>query len=270
MHRTLFSPTMIETFRTCRRAYDLAFIKGVTSRNPERLVVVCKHFILRALAQINKGKITSVTQVQKYMGQNWPADTITEIICDKDYATRAFLHVYKTLLHYVDNPYIPKGAQVVGAALKVRARVPHLRVYVEDTLDLVLWYPDRRQLEFVDFQVQPAKAIDPAWPSADLLVKKFLAERLKTRWPFEWLAITSKRVAPYEVAALNLNIEETTYRLHWREIVKNLEQMKMFEASDPKDYGVHPNGTCRHCQLLETRLSDDTSAGEFASVSLSA
>ena len=253
MHRTLFSPTMIETFRTCRRAYDLAFIQGAAEKNPERLAVICKHFILRALAQINKGKITTITQVQKYMGQYWPLEAVTAVGREKDQATRAFLHVYKTLLHYVDNPYKPEGAQVVGAALKVRARVPHVRVYVEDTLDLVLWYPERRQLEFVDFQIQQTKAFDPAWPSAELLVKKFLADRLKTRWPFEWLAITSQRVGASEYAPVNLNIEETTFRLHWRELVHNLEQLKEFESSEYKDYGSHPQGSCRHCQRLEGR-----------------
>jgi len=267
MHRTLFSPTMIETFRSCRCAYDLAFIKGAADQSPERLAVVCKHFILRALAQINKGKITTIPQIQKYMGQYWPADAITKVGRDKDQATRAFLHVYKTLLRYVDNPYRPPGTKVVGAALKVRARIPHVRVYVEDTLDLVLWYPDRRQLEFIDFQIQPTKAFDPAWPTADLLIKKFLAERLKTRWPFEWLAITSQRIGTGEFAPVNLNIEETIYRLHWRELVKDLEQMKEFESSDPKDYGAHPNGSCHHCRSLEARSQKPY---EAANVSLTA
>jgi hypothetical protein len=244
---------MIETFRTCRQAYDLAFIQGAAEKSPERLAVICKHFILRALAQINKGKITSVTQVQKYMGQHWPLEAVTAVVREKDQATRAFLHVYKTLLHYVDHPYKPEGAMVVGAALKVRARIPHVRVYVEDTLDLVLWYPDKRQLEFVDFQIQQPKAFDPSWPSAELLVKKFLADRLKTRWPFERLAITSQRVGASEYAPVNLTIEETIYRLHWRELVKDVEQMKEFETSEYKDYAGHPQGNCRHCQSLEGR-----------------
>jgi alkylated DNA nucleotide flippase Atl1 len=254
---------MIETFRACKRAYELAFIKGLADQEPERLAVVCKHFILRALAQINKGKITSITQVQKYMGQHWPADQVGQLAVDKDDAGKAFLYIYKTLLRYVVSPYAPQEARVVGAALKVRARVPHVRVYLEDTLDLVLWYPQQLRLEFVDFQIQPAKAFDPAWPSADLLVKKFLAERLKTRWPFERLSITGQRVGIDDFSPINLNLEETTFRLHWREIVKNLEQMKEFESSDSKDYGPHPHGACRHCHILETRSSkfvqaDDT------------
>jgi hypothetical protein len=259
---------MIETFRTCRHAYDLAFLKG-EFESPERLSVVCKHFILRALAQVHKGKITNISQMQKYLGQNWPADKVSEVTQDKDSAARAFLFVYKTLLRYVINPSIPTGARVVGAALKVRARVPHVRVYVEDTLDLVLWYPDKLKIEFVDFQIQAPKAIDPAWPSAELLVKKFLAERLQTRWPFEKLSISSQRVGIDDFAPLKTHLKETTYRLHWLELVKNLEQMKEFEMSDPKDYGTHPQGNCVHCEILRSRLSR-SSRIEAAEISLSA
>lgn len=257
MHRTLFSPAMIETFRTCRYAYNLAFLGG-SLESPERLSVICKQFILRALAQVHKGKVTNIPQMQKYLGQNWPDDKVSAASANKDTATRAFLFVYKTLLHYVVKPSIPEGARVVGAALKVRARIPHVRVYVEDTLDLVLWYPDKLKIEFVDFQIQAPKAIDPAWPSADLLVKKFLAERLQTRWPFEKLSIACQRVGMEDFAPIKCHLKETTYRLHWLELVNSLEQMKEFEMSDPKNYGAHPAGTCSHCEILEARLANSS------------
>lgn len=270
MHRTLYCPDMIETFRTCRRAYELAYMGESSCQGPDKLAVICKHFILRALAQINKGRIATIPQVQKYMGQHWPADKMSEVALDKEMAARAFLHVYKTLLRYVGTPYCTPGAKIVGVALKVRARVPHVRVYVEDTLDLVLWYPAEQKLEFVDFQIQAPKTFDPAWPSTALLVKKFLAERLQTRWPFETLSIVSQRVGVNEYTPVRMNIEETTYRLHWSEVVRNLEEIKEFESQEPKEYGVHPAGSCHHCKVLETRCRKVMETNEEHSVSLSA
>jgi hypothetical protein len=218
----------------------------------EKLGTICKQFILRTLAEINKGRIRTVPQVQKYMGSHWPLDKVSDGY-DKESLTKAFLFTYKTLTKYVSKPYAPAGAKPVGVALKVRARVPHVRVYLEDTLDLVLWYPDEQKLEFVDFQIHPTRACDPAWPNASTLVKKFLAERLKTRWPFERLSLISQQVSPEDCAPLALKIDEPTYRLHWLDLVNTLEQIKIFESSElPDDYSNHSK-TCRHCQILEDR-----------------
>jgi hypothetical protein len=241
---------MIETFKTCSRAYNLAFLRGMSS--PDKLGVVCKQFILRTLAEINKGKLATVPQVQKYMGANWPLEKATNGH-EKENLTKAFLFTYKTLTKYVTNPYAPANAKVVGVALKVRARVPHLRVYLEETLDLVLWYPDERKLELIDFQIQPVKACDPSWPTPSTLVKRFLAERLKTRWPFETLSLVTQRVGSQDFAPLPVKIDETTYRLHWLDIVTALEQMKIFESRDlPEDLTEHTK-SCRYCQILEER-----------------
>jgi hypothetical protein len=257
MHRTLFSPTMIETFRACDRAYQLAFMNEATGLAHERLGVICKQFILRAVAQINRGKLRTASEVQKYMGQYWPSDKLNGSYYDKDAIAKAFFFVYKTLLRYVASPYTPAGATAVGSALKVRARVPHVRVYIEDTLDLVLWYPETAKLELVDFQIQPIKAFDPAWPTSSVLIKKFLAEKLQTRWPFEELAITRQRIGTEDFASVSLNIEETTYRLHWDELVKNLEQMRELENSGGSSQILAKHENCRYCQILQSRVSDD-------------
>jgi hypothetical protein len=253
VHKTLYTPTMIETFKTCTRAYDLAFLRTMPA--PDKLGVVLKHFILRGLAEINKGKITTVQQVQKYMGQHWPLEKVGD---NKDGSTKAFLFAYKTLTKYVNKPYASAQAKVVGVALKVRARVPHLQVYLEDTLDLVLWHPEEKSLEFVDFQIQPVKASDPAWPSASTLVKKYLAEKLQTRWPFERLSLITQRVGPQDHAPIPIEIDETIYRLHWFDIINTLAQIKSFENSEvPEDVADH-NKRCRHCQIIEERYSDAT------------
>ncbi len=135
MHRTLYSTPMIETFRACKRAYALTFLKS--RPEPESLSFICKQFLLRAIAQINRGKITTVSQMQKYIGQYWPAERLGNHH-SREAVTKAFLAVYKTCLHYLANPYRPQGSRVVGIALSVRARVPHVQVYIEDTFDLIL------------------------------------------------------------------------------------------------------------------------------------
>lgn len=85
-----FTPAMIETFRSCQKAYELASIKFTNGGAPVRASVICKKFILRALAEINRGKLDSVNQVQKYMGQNWPVEKLEDQIGEKEKATRAF------------------------------------------------------------------------------------------------------------------------------------------------------------------------------------
>ncbi len=267
MHRTLYTPAMIETFRTCRRAYDLAFLR--TMPETEKLSVICKQVILRGLAEIHKGKICSVTNVQKFMGQNWPLDKASDQLKDKDHATKAFLYVYKTLSRYVAKPYASPEQKIVGVALKVRARVPHVRVYLEDTLDLILWSPEEKKLEFVDFQIQPVRAFDPAWPNSSVVVRKFLAERLQTRWQFDTLSLVTQRVGLQEYSPLRNNIEETTYRLHWSELVKTLEEIKAFEQVPPKEELMRQSAHCWHCETIENRIASAQDDEQFA-ISLTA
>jgi hypothetical protein len=235
---------MVETFRVCKRAYELAFSKYVIGATASSASSICKRFILKGIAEINRGRFTNVNQVQKFMGQHWPVDKVDEYFCDKENNTKAFLFAYKTLSHYVNNPYKPSGAQIVAVALKLRARVAHLRVYVEDTVDLVLWYPERRLLEFVDFQTHP-------WPSAEMLFKQHLAERLKMRWPFERLVMTTCRVGKNEIdtAAVNLD-DSSTSRLHWQELLKTLEEMKQPPAKESQPCSASKTEDCRYCSAL--------------------
>src|SRR5271167_312009 len=76
MDKTLFTPPMIETYRACPKAYHLAF--GLARNTGETLnsKAVCKKFLLKALGEINKGRVTSVHQVQKFMGMHWPVDKL--------------------------------------------------------------------------------------------------------------------------------------------------------------------------------------------------
>ncbi len=269
MHRTLFTPAMIETFRSCKKAYELASIKFTNGGAPVRASVICKKFILRALAEINRGKLDTVNQVQKYMGQNWPVEKLEDQIGEKEKATRAFLFAYKSLIKYVSKPYKPRDAQVVAVALKVRARIAHVRVYVEDTLDMVLWHPSEKRLEIVDFQLQPLKPFDPAWPSSSVLVKYYLAEKLKTRWPFEKLTMTSYRVGTQDFHPISINLEESMYRLHWSELVKTLDEMKE-DKSESKTCVLHAKGSCQYCNNLVSEPINDKPGDANTSFRLSA
>src|SRR5580658_8800407 len=99
MHRTLFTPSMVETFRTCKRAYAAAYVRFTAGSN-RSLSGACRRFLLRALAEVNKGKLTSVQQVQRYVGQEWPLDRVSEDSSQKEVCTRAFLFALKALTRY--------------------------------------------------------------------------------------------------------------------------------------------------------------------------
>ena len=53
MHRTLFSPSMVETFRSCKRAYEIAFSKYADGNGSSSAAAICRKFILKGIAEIN-------------------------------------------------------------------------------------------------------------------------------------------------------------------------------------------------------------------------
>ena len=249
MDRTLFSPSMLEAFRACKRAYLLAYSgEGVSSR-AAGASAICKRFILRGLCQINRGLVSTPSQLQKFMGQHWPIEQLHDQPGGKDSATRAFLYAYKTLLQYSATPYRPQGSQIGAVALKVRSRVPNSKVYIEDVFDLVLWHPEEKKLELVLFHLKPLRGQAAAWPSPSTLVRQHLAERLKVRWPFEKLVLTMIKVGPGEMRESSATLEESLYRLHWPEIVKSLEEMQ-----DLTEVPGHDDAHCQYCQALEGQL----------------
>ncbi len=259
MHRTLFTPSMIDTFRSCRRAYELAFAKFSIGFRSGSLAGECKRFILKAISEINKEKLANTQQVQKYMGQGWPLERSEEESPEREMATRAFLFAFKSLIRYVNKPYKPNGAEIAAVGLKVRARVAHVRVYVEDTFDLVLWHPNEKRLELVNFQMQPIKPVNPAWPSVSFLVKAYLAERLKVRWPFEKLSITTYRIGTQEYPAMTVLVDEPLYRAHWDELAKTLEEMKQAPANPQPCSSAT---LCKYCAALK-RASVFESAASY-------
>jgi hypothetical protein len=251
MHRTLFTPSMVETFRACKRAYEMAFSRYANGSANATAAAICRRFILKGIAEINRSRLTNVHQVQKFMGQNWPVDKLAEQFGDKESNTKAFLFAYKTLTRYINQQYRPEGAEVAAVALKLRARVAHVRVYVEDTIDLVLWYPEQQVLEFVDFQTQPLKQLDAAWPSADMLFKQHLAERLKIRWPFEKLLMTSCRVSAQEISSATVSLDDSsTYRVHWQDMLKTLDEMKQPPDKEARQCACGAPENCKYCSAL--------------------
>jgi hypothetical protein len=244
---------MLEAYRACKRAYQLAYSgEGVASR-ASSASAICKRFILHGLCQINRGAVATPSQLQKFMGQLWPIDKLSDRPGGKDSATRAFLYAYKTLLHYASAPYLPERAQVAAVALKVRSRVPNSRVYIEDVFDLVLWHAEERKLEIVLFHLKSMRGQAPQWPSPSTLVRQHLAERLKVRWPFDKLVLTMIKVAPGEMKESSTTLEESLYRLHWPEIVKSLEEMKDLTEVQP-----HEDGACPICRALEGKNAGAT------------
>lgn len=259
MHRTLFTPSMVEAFRTCKTAYKIGqthYAEG-TNTVKGRLKSLTRRFILRGLAEINRGRLETINQVQKYMGQQWPVDILSTAAQDRDKNTRAFLFAYKTLTRYVGKPYRPEGSEIVGVAQKVRARVPHVRVYVEDTMDLMLWYPNEKRLELVDYQLTPIAHYDPRWPSATILVKQYLAERLKMRFPYERVTLTFFRAGTKEHQPVSLTLDESIFALHWSELVKTLETMR--EGSETHS---ECSEACRHCEAETEQRGEELKVNE--------
>jgi hypothetical protein len=266
MDRTLFTPAMLETFRACKRAYQLAFQTQSSGEGKASPSAICKRFVLRGLAEINRGRITNPSQVQKFMGQNWPLDQLHDQPGGKDSATRAFLFAYKTLLRYVASPYRKPGSEVVAVATKVRARVPGQRLYLEDVFDLILWYPTEKRLELVIFHLKPLRHSDPSWPAPATLVRQHLADRLKVRWPFEKLTLTMVKVGPSEAKEQTINLEDSLYRLHWPEILTNLDEMK-----DLAPVEAHGDKPCVYCKTLEAKMVHELkSATDVSPVPLTA
>ncbi len=245
MERTLFTPAMIETFKVCRKAYWVAFEGLVTGRKAKSKDAHVKSFLLRAIAEINRGRVANMHQLLKFMGQHWPSEEMSN-----EKAARAFLFAHKTLSQYMLNTYKPAGAQVVGINLKVRARIGSLRVYLEDTFDLILYYPSQRRIELVDFHLKPLKPFDPAWPSASMLVKQYLAEKLRCRWPFDKVSMTFVQLGSAERQTVNIPMEESVFRLHWPDLLKTLSEMK-----DPEHYDCAKGKSCQRCNYLESKFA---------------
>ncbi len=258
MHRTLFTPSMVEAFQICKKAYRIGQEQYAEGSNSVRgrLKSLTRRFVLRGLAEINRGRLCTINQVQKYMGQQWPVDVLSTDAKDRDNNTRAFLFAYKALTRYVGKPYRPEGSEIVGVAQKVRARVPHLRVYVEDTMDLMLWYPHEKRLELVDYQMTAIAHYDPRWPSATILVKQYLAERLKMRFPYERVTLTFVRAGAKEHQPVSLTLDESIFALHWSELVKTLETMKEGSA-ESSDSESKCKDNCRHCHNAVEQKGDE-------------
>ncbi len=253
MDRTLFTPPMIETFRVCRRAYEMAFVSpGQSPPVRGKTSVVTKRFILRALAEINRGRIGNIQQVQKFLGAHWPSDRLSldAHSSAQEENIQAFRFVYRVLTNYILKPYCPEKVQIAAVNLKVRARIPQSRVYLEDTFDLIYWHPEKKMLEFVDYHMHALRPFDPAWPSPALLVKQFLAERLRSRWQFDKLMVTYCQVKPDSFVTTGIELDESAYRLHWPELLSTVEEMK-----DPGDYAPQRNALCKRCQFLSECLS---------------
>lgn len=263
MDRTLFSPSMIDTFRACKRAFELAVSTYTSQPSKRNVPSLCRQFVRKGIAEINRGKITSPGDVQTFMGRHWPLEQVEACNADPDSVAKAFLFCYKILMSYARAPYRPDGAEVVAVALKARSRVAHVRVYLEDTFDLILWYPKTRHLEIVEYQLRSQKQLSSSWPTVSAQVKRFLCERLRVRWPFESVSITTLKMQPKGMNATNIMIDDSVFKAHFDDVVSDLESMKC-----PTDRGQHSNEDhCKYCQALTTRTVQESNDKDVLSLS---
>ncbi len=273
MDRTLFSPSMIETYRACRRAYELASASFGQCAASRSVPSICRQFVRRGISEINRGKIVSANDVQTFMGKHWPLEMMEASGADGDLVARAFLFTYKILMNYAKSPYRPSGSEVVAIALKARSRVPHVRVYLEDTFDMILWYPARKHLEIVEYELRSKRTFSSAWPTVSALVKRFLCERLRVRWPFESVSLTTVKISSANLSVsssvTNIEIDELIYKVHFEEINKDLEVMKRPMDAQELGRSCHKaDEPCNYCQSIGKRqMKDSVIAEDFLSLS---
>lgn len=242
---------MVDTFRSCRKAYQMAFETfSCDNRAPKSLQALCRQFLRRGLAEINRGRVTNNNQVQIFLGQYWPLEKLERLNPTHDQLAKAFLYSYKTLQSYCRKPYLPGSSEVAAVALRVRARVPESRVYVEDTFDMVLWNPHTRHLELVEFQTRPIRHVNPLEPPASVLVKQFLCERLKVRWRFETLAITTIKVGPQGMQRNKVVLEQSAFAVDWQSVIADLALMKEGVKAEPHK----PGENCKYCDTLRENM----------------
>lgn len=258
MDRTLFTPAMIETFRVCRRAYELAFLK-TREGGTMKLSTICKRFLLRAIAEVNRGRIKNPNEAQRYIGQQWNSLKIESNAPEdlQNKSVQAFRFSYRALLSYVSHPYRPAETEIVAVNTTMRARVPHAGVYLEDVFDLILWHPQDKTLEIVDYHLNPLKSFDPAWPAPSILIKQFLCEKLRSRLPFERIKLTFVHIQSQGQGIHSIELDESVYRLHWPSIVDTLGEMK-----SAKEFPPHVSEVCKRCELLSPCQSMGTFTGE--------
>lgn len=242
MKRTVVTPCMIETYKSCKKLYKHLFVEGRHADNHSPSST-CKKFLLKALSEIHKGRIANLAHIQKFLGLSWPADKF-----DNNAGVKSFLFAYKALNQYLQTPYFPSGARIVGVDLNIRARLPHEQVYVEDTFDLILYFPDEKRLEFVDFHFKPLKAFDPSFPPASILVKQFLAERLALRFPFTKLTMTFGRLGEAGVQTKSFELHQSLYKLQWAAVSKEIIALAKDEHSR-----VDSQHSCIRCRALEEK-----------------
>ena len=246
MDRTLFSPAMIETYRACPKAYEMAFIKPRGEADKLKLSTVTKRLLLRAFTDVNRGRTKTVAEAQRFIGQQWSALKIEADAPENVHSQsiRAFRFAYRALNAYVSKPYRPAGSEVVGANIKLRARIAHSRAYIEDVFDLLLWHPQDQTLEIVDYQLSNIKPFDPAWPSPSTLIKHFLAERMQARYPFKKIRLTYAQILASGVNYQSIELDEAVFRLHWPMLKDTIEEMKSAAALP-----AQPSDLCRRCEF---------------------
>lgn len=268
MDRTLFFPFMLDTYKACQRAYELAR-KKFSSSNPNNgtntrsLSSICKQFVRKGVSEVNRGRIKNNNQLQLFIGQHWPIDKLEKSGFTQDQIARSFLYVYKTLLFYVRCPYIPEEAEVVATAQKVRAKVSPAHVYIEDTFDLILWYPEKQHLEIVDFRLKLPPNVYKEHPKPSLLARHFLANKLKVRWPFKTLSVTTIKLTPKGMHANEFDLCEDTFNNNWDDVVRDLQKMKSPTSTEPHNSSDH----CSFCMALDEENDEDQSSPNDLSMS---
>jgi len=262
---------MIEAFSLCKRSY-IASMKSFENRSQRvqnsnsQGISLLKQFVKKGIAEINRQRVTSSHHVQAFSGECWPLEQMEKQNLNQDQTTRLFLYSYKLLMSYVRKPYRPDGAQVALVGQKLRAKVPGAKVYLEDTFDLVLWYPDTRTIEIVDFRLRASSIANLNSASAYILARQFLADKLKSRMHFQNLVMTTCLMGQNSMQVESIRVEDSNLHneSNWQMIVDSLTEMKsptFSETSDLEEVAPCDRPGCIYCNQSKSQDDDNESHG---------
>ncbi len=263
MDKTLFLPAMIEAFSLCRRSY-LSSMKNYQgkgfSKDSKKSsgLSLFKLFVKKGIAEINRGKVINSNQVQIFSGEYWPLEEMEKQNFSQDQTTRLFLYSYKLLMSYVKKPFRPQGSQIAAVGQKIRAKVPGAKVYLEDTFDLILWYPETKTVEIVDFRLKQSSIANLRSARSYILSRQYLADKLKSRLSFENLVMTTCLMNQNSMQTESITVDQDELNGEaWASVIEDLIQMKSPNFSGSGDLSLIAPCTRNQCVYCNQSAGND-------------
>lgn len=259
MKNNTINTAMIEIFNLCPRAYFLGLYYS-SYANSIKPVTTLKKCLLQGIAHINLKNITTLAQVQKYVGKHFPESIVKAKNIPGSKANEAFLYIYHCLKNYLNNPYNPANFEKVGVAAKLKSRVPLANIYLEEIVDLILWNSKTKTLEIIDFDTKTTAYNNYFWPGNLELVLTYLSQKLRLHYPYENLQILkynlSNKPNKENNNVISTKVSETEFELNFPQLVPVLIKMNDMQNIKGEEYSnlLKQECTCKLCSNFNHNL----------------